>query len=220
MWASKLPSASLFPAPGKLGIYAFAIFYYHDRLYFFVSSGYNRSIMNEKHVLSIIETFNNSSIAEIDISEGNFHMVLRKDAAFNRSVQVHPVQGSHSDPALAAAVGAAAVHDAANRSPQAPIQATAQAAPQVHLGVPAAPSGNETIDSPLVGTFYSAPSPDAPPFVKSGSKVKAGDKLCILEAMKMMNNLEAEFDCEIVSVLASNGQLVEYGQALFEIKRT
>jgi len=173
-------------------------------------------IMNEKHVLSIIETFNNSSIAEIEISEGNFHMVLRKDAAFNRSVQVHPVQGSHSDPALSAAVGAAAMHDATHRSPQAPMQA----APQVHLGVPAAPSGNETIDSPLVGTFYSAPSPDAPPFVKPGSKVKAGDKLCILEAMKMMNNLEAEFDCEIVSVLASNGQLVEYGQALFEIKRT
>jgi len=169
--------------------------------------------MNEKHVLSIIETFNNSAIAEIEITEGNFRMVLRKEAAFNRSVQVHPVQGSQYDPALSAAVGAAAAHHAA------PPVAVPQAAPQVHLGVPAAPSGNETIDSPLVGTFYSAPSPDAPPFVKSGSKVKAGDKLCILEAMKMMNNLEAEFDCEIVSVLASNGQLVEYGQALFEIKR-
>ena len=169
--------------------------------------------MNEKHVLSIIETFSTSNIAEIELTEGNFSLILRKDSAFNRSVQVHPVQGTPGDPALSAAVGAAAAHHAA------PPVAVPQAAPQVHLGVPAAPSGNETIDSPLVGTFYSAPSPDAPPFVKSGSKVKAGDKLCILEAMKMMNNLEAEFDCEIVSVLASNGQLVEYGQALFEIKR-
>jgi len=172
---------------------------------FLSDSGTIVRIMNEKHVLSIIETFNASNIAEIEIAEGNFRMVLRRDAAFNRSVQVHPAQGS---PAVSAAVAAAAVHDSA------PLPA-----PQVHLSVPAAASGNETIDSPLVGTFYSAPSPDAPPFVKPGSKVKAGDKLCILEAMKMMNNLEAEFDCEIVSVLASNGQLIEFGQPLFEIKR-
>jgi len=171
--------------------------------------------MNEKHVLSIIETFNASNIAEIEIAEGNFRMVLRREAAFNRSVQVHPAQGSQFDPAASAAVAAAAVHDAG----QAPAQSAPATAPQVHLGVPAAPSGNETIDSPLVGTFYSAPSPDAPPFVKPGSRVKAGDKLCILEAMKMMNNLEAEFDCEVVSVLASNGQLIEFGQPLFEIKR-
>jgi len=171
--------------------------------------------MNEKHVLSIIETFNASNIAEIEIAEGNFRMVLRRDAAFNRSVQVHPAQGSPSDPGVSAAVAAATVHDAAHRGSPAPVAP----APQVHLGVPAAPSGNETIDSPLVGTFYSAPSPDAPPFVKPGSRVKVGDKLCILEAMKMMNNLEAEFDCEVVSVLASNGQLIEFGQPLFEIKR-
>jgi len=171
--------------------------------------------MNEKHVLSIIETFSSSNIAEIELTEGNFRLILRKDAAFNRSVQVHPAQGSPSDPGVSAAVAAATVHDAAHRGSPAPVAP----APQVHLGVPAAPSGNETIDSPLVGTFYSAPSPDAPPFVKPGSRVKVGDKLCILEAMKMMNNLEAEFDCEVVSVLASNGQLIEFGQPLFEIKR-
>ena len=165
--------------------------------------------------VTISNTFNGSSIAEIELTEGNFRLILRKESAFNRSVQVHPAQGSPSDPAVSAAVAAAAVHDAAHRPPQ----ATPAPAQQVHLGVPAAPSGNETIDSPLVGTFYSAPSPDAPPFVKPGSRVKAGEKLCILEAMKMMNNLEAEFDCEVVSALASNGQLVEYGQPLFEIKR-
>jgi len=161
--------------------------------------------MNEKHVLSIIETFNNSNIAEIEITEGNFRMVLRRDAAFGRSAQ-----GGHGEAA-----------GVAREAPQGDAQNAQNAhhGGQVHLGMPASPSGNETVDSPIVGTFYAAPGPDAPPFVKPGSKVKAGESLCILEAMKMMNHLEAEFDCEIVSVLASNGDLVEYGQALFEIKR-
>jgi acetyl-CoA carboxylase biotin carboxyl carrier protein len=70
-----------------------------------------------------------------------------------------------------------------------------------------------------VATFYAAPGPDAPAFVRPGSVVKAGDTLWILEAMKMMNHLEAEFDCEILSVKAANGDLVEYGQTLFEVKR-
>jgi len=172
--------------------------------------------MNEKHVLSIIETFGSSNIAEIDISEGNFRMTLRKDAAFNRSVQVHPAQGIQHDPAASAALAAAVAHDAGLAPQAGPL--AAPPAGQAPSGAPAA-SGLETINSPLVGTFYSAPSPDAPPFVKPGARVAAGDKLCILEAMKMMNNLEAEFDCEIVSALASNGQLVEYGQPLFEIRR-
>jgi len=77
----------------------------------------------------------------------------------------------------------------------------------------------EKITSPIVGTFYAAPSADAPPFVKPGVKVKAGQILCILEAMKMMNKLEAEFDCEIIEVLAGNGELVEYGQDLFVVKK-
>jgi acetyl-CoA carboxylase biotin carboxyl carrier protein len=67
--------------------------------------------------------------------------------------------------------------------------------------------------------FYGSSEPDAPPFVKAGSVVKAGQILCAIEAMKMMNKLEAEFDCEIVSVKASNGEMVEYGQPLFEVKR-
>ncbi|MDR2021188.1 MAG: acetyl-CoA carboxylase biotin carboxyl carrier protein subunit, partial [Treponema sp.] len=93
----------------------------------------------------------------------------------------------------------------------------------VHLGLPGNAGGagaeGETITSPIVATFYAAPGPDTPPFVRPGSKVKAGDSLCILEAMKMMNHLEAEFDCEILSVLAGTGDLVEYDQALFEVKR-
>ena len=77
----------------------------------------------------------------------------------------------------------------------------------------------DKITSPIVATFYAAPSPDAPPFVKPGSEIKAGQTLCILEAMKMMNHLEAEFSCEILEVHATSGDLVEYGQDLFTVKR-
>ena len=74
------------------------------------------------------------------------------------------------------------------------------------------------INSPIVGTFYSAPSPEAKAFVAVGDKVKAGDTICVLEAMKLMNEVEADFDCEIEAILVSNEQKVEYGQPLFRVK--
>jgi acetyl-CoA carboxylase biotin carboxyl carrier protein len=77
----------------------------------------------------------------------------------------------------------------------------------------------EIITSPMVGTLYSSPSPDSPPFVKVGDKVKRGDVLCILEAMKIMNELEAEYDCKILDILAGNGEAVEYGKPLFVVER-
>ena len=73
------------------------------------------------------------------------------------------------------------------------------------------------IKSPMVGIFYTAPSPEAEPFVKVGSKVKKGDTLCIIEAMKLMNDVVAEEDGEIVEICAENGALVEFGQILFKI---
>lgn len=73
------------------------------------------------------------------------------------------------------------------------------------------------VNSPMVGIFYNAPSPDAEPFVKVGSKVKKGDTLCIIEAMKLMNDVVAEEDGEIVEICAENGSLVEFGQVLFKI---
>ena len=75
------------------------------------------------------------------------------------------------------------------------------------------------IISPIVGTFYSAPSPDAKPFVKVGDVVKAGQTVCILEALKLMNEIESDYDCEIEAVLVSNEQKVEYGQPLFKVKK-
>jgi acetyl-CoA carboxylase biotin carboxyl carrier protein len=147
--------------------------------------------MNDKLLLTLIEKISAGSIAELDLNDGTTHLILRKPEAFS------PEAGSS---------GAA---------PDAP----------VHLGLPGSAgtdgsrAGSETVTSPIVATFYGAPGPGAPPFVKPGSKVKTGDSLCILEAMKMMNRLEAEFDCEILAVKASSGDMVEYGQVLFEVKR-
>lgn len=75
------------------------------------------------------------------------------------------------------------------------------------------------ITSPIVGTFYSAAGPTIPAYVKVGDTVKSGDTICIIEAMKMMNEITAEFDCRIESVLVSNEQKVEYGQPLFRVRR-
>lgn len=78
----------------------------------------------------------------------------------------------------------------------------------------------EIIRAPLVGTFYRAAAPDAPPFVEKGDKVQKGKPLCILEAMKLMNEFQADFDLEIVAILGENGKMVEFGAPLFEVRRT
>lgn len=75
------------------------------------------------------------------------------------------------------------------------------------------------ITSPIVGTFYSASAPDVPAYVRVGDRVKEGQTVCILEAMKLMNEIQCEFDCEIEAVLVSNEQKVEYGQPLFRVKK-
>lgn len=79
--------------------------------------------------------------------------------------------------------------------------------------------GFDYILSPMVGTYYSSPSPDAPAFVRVGDKVGAGDTVCIVEAMKLMNEIECPYEAEIVSIAVSNEQKVEYGQPLFKIKK-
>ena len=91
----------------------------------------------------------------------------------------------------------------------APVPAAAEAAPQ-----PAVPAG-KPVTSPMVGTFYRSPSPEAKPFVQVGDTVKKGDTLCIIEAMKLLNEIEAEEDGVIKEVLVENGQPVEFGQPLF-----
>jgi len=103
-------------------------------------------------------------------------------------------------------------------------------APQMAAAAPAAPatqnaaslaapaSHGQQVTAPMVGTFYSGPAPGAKPFVEIGSEVKAGDTLCVIEAMKMMNQIESEFAGRVVSVLVENGNPVEFGQPLFVIE--
>ena len=102
----------------------------------------------------------------------------------------------------------------------APVMASQAAAP-VNVEVAKEEEEEEKlfITSPIVGTFYSAPAPDAPAFVKVGDQVKNGQTVCILEAMKLMNEIQSDFDCEIEAVLVSNEQKVEYGQPLFRVKK-
>ena len=99
------------------------------------------------------------------------------------------------------------------------------AAPAAPAPAPAAEEEETNVDfnrtreikSPMVGVFYAAPSPDAKPFVEVGSKVKKGDIVCIVEAMKLMNEITAEFDGEVVDICVHNGDVVEYGQTLFKL---
>jgi len=154
--------------------------------------------MNEKFILTIIDKFSSGAIGELELSDGTYNLTLRKERAVTAIAEIAT---TGTIPAVAAA----------------------PAEQSVRLGIPPSTTGGsaggETISSPIVATFYAAPGPDAPPFVKPGAKVKAGQTLCILEAMKMMNHLEAEFNCEIIETHAASGELVEYGQKLFTVKR-
>ena len=152
--------------------------------------------MNEKLILTVIEKFNSGSIGELDLSDGTYRLTLRKEQAdVGRAAPAHAgvTQDVSAEPAVRLGIAANAAPDTT--------------------------SGGEKISSPIVATYYAAPGPDAPSFVKPGSRVKVGDTLCILEAMKMMNHLEAEFNCEILEVHAASGDLIEYGQPLFTVKR-
>ena len=154
--------------------------------------------MDTKDIVAILEKFNATGLSEMKFREG--------------SVELHVKR--HPDTVYAAPV----VHS----SPvPAPTPAPVGALPASSIPAPAgatSPAG-EIIASPIVGTVYRTPAPDAPPFVEEGKVVKKGETLCIIEAMKVMNELEAEFDCEIIRVLADNQAFVEYGTPLFEVLR-
>jgi len=170
--------------------------------------------MDEKFILTLIEKFNVADITELKLDDGAACLLLRKG-------QIYAAFPSGTAAATAAAVPAAVGSAVAGTA--APGGAPSTTENPVHLGIAAnaaeVSGGGEKITSPIVATYYSSPGPDAPPFVKAGAKVKAGQTLCILEAMKMMNHLEAEFDCEITECHADNGELVEYGQILFTVKK-
>jgi acetyl-CoA carboxylase biotin carboxyl carrier protein len=132
------------------------------------------------------------------------------------------IAGHDSRPAPAAVAAPVVTHVAAALTPAAveaapaapPLAAPAAAAP---APAPAVTDGH-TVRSPIVGTFYASPSPDAEPFVRVGDRVRHGQVLCIVEAMKLMNEIESDVAGTVLSVLVKNAQPVEYGEALFNIK--
>ncbi len=99
----------------------------------------------------------------------------------------------------------------------APAMAVQTPAPAAGASAPAAADNAKTVDAPIVGVFYAAPSPGVAPYVTAGKQVKKGETICIIEAMKCMNEIQAEEDCEIAEVLVKDGELVEFGQPMFKI---
>jgi len=156
--------------------------------------------MDIRKVKKLIELLDETGVAEIEIKEGEESVrISRHPTGTTMHMMSAPMH--YSPPAQAAA-------------PAAPTAPAAAPAPVVAP----APSADQTVTAPMVGTFYNAPAPGAKPFVDIGSEVKVGDVLCIIEAMKMMNQIESDKAGRIVSVLVKNGDPVEFGQTLFVVE--
>jgi acetyl-CoA carboxylase biotin carboxyl carrier protein len=158
--------------------------------------------MDIRKVKKLIELLEESNIDEIEIKEGEESVRISRNGA-----QAAAAGGGHYPPPQYAPQYAPA-------PPPAPVAAAAPAAPE-QAAAPAA-SGH-MVRSPMVGTFYSSPSPTSPAFVEVGQAVKAGDIICIVEAMKMMNQIEADKTGTIGAILVENGEPVEFDQPLFSI---
>jgi acetyl-CoA carboxylase biotin carboxyl carrier protein len=146
--------------------------------------------MELKELYALMDRFEKSGLSELLFKKEGDEVCLKKNL-----------------PLPAAPLYAPAPHAAPEMRPQA-AEPAARHAPDT-----------EVIRSPLVGTFYRAAAPDAPPFVEKGDRVAKGKPLCILEAMKLMNEFQAEFDLEIVAILVDNGKMVEFGAPLFEVRK-
>ncbi|HXY76432.1 MAG TPA: acetyl-CoA carboxylase biotin carboxyl carrier protein [Steroidobacteraceae bacterium] len=159
--------------------------------------------MDIRKIKKLIELLEESGIAEIEIKEGE------------EAVRISRMPSG----------GAAVAHGVV--SPLAPGAAAAHAAPAATSAAPSAPAesapakpkpSEHVITAPMVGTFYAAPSPGAKPFVEIGDEIKVGQVLCVIEAMKMMNQIEADKAGRITSIMARNGDPVEFGQPLFVVE--
>jgi len=146
--------------------------------------------MDLRKIKTLIELVENSGIAELEIKEGEEFVRISRSSSAVQHVYAAPQH--HAAPAVAAA---------------APVAAPA---------APAAPEGH-VVKSPMVGSFYRSPSPGAKAFVDIGQSVNAGDTLCIIEAMKLLNEIEADHSGVIKAILVESGQAVEFGQPLFII---
>lgn len=163
--------------------------------------------MNQKELKELIEFLIEKDISEFELERGDVKVRIKRGADAQPVSVIAPVAGL---PAIAPMAPVAP-------APM-PQNAPSAAAPETAAAAPEAQEELHLVKSPIVGTFYEAPGPGAPPFVKSGDNVQAGQVLCIIEAMKLMNEIESDMSGEIVKVLAANGKPVEYGQPLFSIR--
>ena len=163
--------------------------------------------MNQKELKELIEFLIEKDIAEFELERGDVKVKIKRAAEHTA-----PLAGGASrlcsagGPPLTEVAAIPGVAGAGGDRRSRPANA-ACAEEQLHM-----------VKSPIVGTFYEAPSPGAPPFVKPGDMVEVGQVLCILEAMKLLNEIESDVAGEVVKKLASNGQPIEYGQELFAIR--
>jgi acetyl-CoA carboxylase biotin carboxyl carrier protein len=184
--------------------------------------------MTEQFIITLIDKFEAGSMRELEVSDGASRLALSKNFGALLSAPEHGGFNAANKPkARQESTGAAGTPGTVPLT-QDELDKTLNGG-GTHaamgnggtLGNGGGGAGEQpaVITSPIVGTFYASPGPDSPAFVVKGSKVKKGGTLCILEAMKMMNKLEAEFDCEILDIKVQPGQLVEFGQILFEARR-
>jgi acetyl-CoA carboxylase biotin carboxyl carrier protein len=164
--------------------------------------------MNQKELKELIEFLIEKDIAEFELERGDVKVRIKR-AGEHTVVHAHPEPRFFAVPPVAATP--VEVGTAPTAAPPAASTPAADAAPPPEEGL-------HTVKSPIVGTFYEAPSPGAPPFVKVGDSVEVGQVVCIVEAMKLLNEIESDVAGEIVKKLATNGQPIEYGQELFVIR--
>ncbi len=169
--------------------------------------------MNTNEILDLIKTLTETGYKHIDVTHEGSHILLSNSEYAGLGGQAPA--GTQVPSPVVAPLAQVSVSTPAPSHQEIPSGEKEVVHPEPI--VEAAPKGGHLVESPIVGTFYSAASPDAEAFVTVGSKVKKGDVLCIIEAMKLMNEIEADADGEIAEILVENEEGVEYGQPLFRI---
>ncbi|NJO78388.1 MAG: acetyl-CoA carboxylase biotin carboxyl carrier protein [Cyanobacteria bacterium RM1_2_2] len=157
----------------------------------------------------LLTVINQTDIAEFTLRSGDFELVLRKG---------HSANGDPSPPVETnSGAGVAPPTAPPPALPSATTPAIVTSSPTIPVASPRMADRLVDIISPMVGTFYRSPAPDEAPFVETGERIRIGQTVCIIEAMKLMNEIEAEVAGEIVEILVPNGQPVEYGQVLMRV---
>ncbi len=166
--------------------------------------------LNLQDLRELLADLNQSDISELSLKAEDFELTIRRGSAVN-TVQLV------SAPAAVASVAPAMLPIAAS-TPATAVESQPATTPVAKPPVPVVDPSLVDVVSPMVGTFYRSPSPDEAPFVEVKDRIRVGQTVCIIEAMKLMNEIEAESAGEVVEILIQNGQAVEYGQVLMRVR--